>query len=164
MTPAAIEARAMAKHVRMSPQKARLVIDLIRGQRAADALNILRFTKKRAAKDIEKVLRSAIANAEHKADESGESLDVDELFVSGCYVNEGMRWKRVRPAPFGRAYRYQRRTAHIIVEVTEHHAAASGRAEAAAAEAAQSRGVKGAVRRVRKVLVGAGGGGKKKNA
>jgi large subunit ribosomal protein L22 len=160
LTLSAIEARAMLKHVRMSPQKARLVIDLIRGQRAADALQILRFTKKRAARDIEKLLRSAIANAEQKADEAGESLDVDELYVSRCFVNEGMRWKRVRPAPFGRAYRYVKRTAHIVVEVQEHHKAAAGRAEAAAAEAAKAKGVAGAVRKARKALTG----GRKKNA
>ena len=101
----------MAKHVRMSPQKVRLVVDLIRGQRAEDALQILRFTMKRASRDVEKVLRSAIANAERKAEDAGASLDVDHLFVSNCYVNEGSRWKRLRPAPMGRAFRYQRRTA-----------------------------------------------------
>jgi large subunit ribosomal protein L22 len=74
----------MAKHVRMSPQKVRLVVDLIRGQRAEDALQILRFTKKRASRDVEKVLRSAIANAERKAEDAGASLDVDHLFVSNC--------------------------------------------------------------------------------
>src|SRR4051812_40108758 len=108
----AISAHAMARHVRMSPQKARLVIDLIRGHRAEEALQILRYTKKRAAHDIEKVLRSAIANAERKAEDAGASLDVDELYVSSCFVNEGSRWKRLRPAPMGRAFRYQRRTAH----------------------------------------------------
>src|SRR5580704_15094868 len=101
VTPAApvIEAQAMARHVRMSPQKVRLVVDMIRGQRAEDALQILRYAKKRAAHDIEKVLRSAIANAERKAEDAGAALDVDELYVSRCYVNEGSRWKRLRPAP-----------------------------------------------------------------
>jgi large subunit ribosomal protein L22 len=97
-TPGTIEAHALARHVRMSPQKARLVIDLIRGQKAQDALQSLRYTPKRAAKHIEKVLRSAIANAERKADDSGSPLDVDQLFVSKAYVNEGSRWKRLRPA------------------------------------------------------------------
>lgn len=152
----AIEARAMARNVRMSPQKARLVVDLIRGKRAEDAVQILRFTKKRAALPIEKVLRSAIANAEQKAESAGESLDVDQLFVSECFVNEGMRWKRIRSAPFGRAYHYQKRTAHIIVKVAEHRAAAATRAAAAVAEAAQSKGVAGAVKKVRKALAGAG--------
>ncbi len=97
-----IEGVAKARYIRVSPQKARLVIDLIRGQRAEDALQTLRFTKKRVAKEVEKTLRSAIANAERKAEDSGESLDVDALFVTRCYVNEGPRWKRLRPAPMGR--------------------------------------------------------------
>ena len=109
-----VEARAVTRYVRMSPQKARLVLDLIRGRQADQALQTLRLTRKRAAKDIEKCLRSAIANAEQKS----ENLDVDNLVVSKCWVNEGPRWKRVRPAPFGRAYRYQRRTAHITIFVT----------------------------------------------
>jgi large subunit ribosomal protein L22 len=152
--PSVIEARAIARHVRMSPQKARLVIDLIRGQRAQDAIQTLRFTRKRAAHDIEKVLRSAIANAQHMADEAGESLDVDELYVSKAFVNEGLRWKRIRPAPFGRAFRYQKRTAHIEIHVIEHHRAAAGRAEAAEEEARKSKGVAGAVRKARKALAG----------
>ena len=87
---------ARANYSRVSPQKARLVIDLIRGKRAEEALHTLRFTKKRVAKDIEKTLRSAIANAERKAEDAGESLDVDQLYVTTCYVNEGPRWKRMR--------------------------------------------------------------------
>jgi large subunit ribosomal protein L22 len=149
-----IEAQAMARHVRMSPQKVRLVVDLIRGQRAEDALQILRYAKKRAAHDIEKVLRSAIANAERKAEDAGAALDVDELYVSRCYVNEGSRWKRLRPAPMGRAFHYQKRTAHIVVAVAEHHVAASDRAAAAAAAAASEKGVRGAVRKARKALTG----------
>lgn len=151
---AAIEAHAMARHVRLSPQKARLVVDLIRGQRAEDALQILRYTSKRAARHIEKVLRSAIANAERKAEDAGEPLDVDRLYVSRCFVNEGPRWKRLRPAPMGRAFRYQRRTSHIVVAVTEHHVAAQERVAAAAAEAEAHKGVRGAVKRARKALVG----------
>lgn len=150
----AIEAQALSRHVRMSPQKARLVVDLIRGQRAEDALQILRYTKKRAARDIEKVLRSAIANAERKAEDAGASLDVDELYVSRCFVNEGSRWKRLRPAPMGRAYRYQRRTAHIVVAVVEHHRAAAERTAAAEAAAAAEKGVRGAVKKARKALGG----------
>src|SRR5215471_4441573 len=94
VVPGSIEAHALARHVRMSPQKARLVMDLIRGQRAQDALQTLKFAQKRAAKHIEKVLRSAIANAEKKAEDAGAPLDVDELFVANCFVNEGPRWKR----------------------------------------------------------------------
>ena len=110
-----METRATAKFIRLSPQKARLVADLIRGKNAGEALNILRFTKKRASRAIEKVLHSAIANAEQKS----ENLDVDRLVVARTYVNEGPRMKRVRPAPMGRAYRYQRRMSHITVVVEE---------------------------------------------
>src|SRR6266566_8039471 len=150
----AIEAIAMARHVRMSPQKVRLVVDLIRGQRAEDALQILRFTKKRATRDVEKVLRSAIANAERKAEDAGASLDVDHLFVSQCFVNEGSRWKRLRPAPMGRAFRYQKRTAHVWVAVSEHHVAAAERHASNVAEAEANKGVRGTARRVRKALTG----------
>src|ERR1700719_512128 len=161
-TPGTIEAHALAKHVRMSPQKARLVIDLIRGQKAQDALQSLRYTPKRAAKHIEKVLRSAIANAERKADDSGSPLDVDQLFVSKAYVNEGSRWKRLRPAPMGRAFRYQKRTAHIVVGVAEHHVAAQQRVAAATAEAESQKGVAGAVKKARQALTGKKGGQPKK--
>src|SRR5271156_701715 len=141
---------AQARYTRVSPQKARLVIDLIRGRRAEEALHTLQFTKKRVAKDIEKTLRSAIAK--RKAEDSGETLDVDELFVTRCFVNEGPRWKRMRPAPMGRGFRYQKRTSHIVVEVSEHHRAVAGRVAAAAAEAQASKGVRGAVRKARKAL------------
>jgi large subunit ribosomal protein L22 len=110
-----MEARATAKYIRVSPQKARLVVDLIRGKNAGEAISILQFTKKRVAREIEKVLRSAIANAEQKS----ENVDVDRLVVARAYVNEGPRAKRVRPAPMGRAYRYQRRMSHLTVVVEE---------------------------------------------
>jgi large subunit ribosomal protein L22 len=110
-----MEARATAKYVRGSAQKIRLVVDLIRGKNVSDALTILRFTKKRASKDVEKVLKSAVANAEQRA----EAVDVDSLYVSQAYVNEGPRMKRIRPAPMGRAYRYQRRLSHISIQVSE---------------------------------------------
>src|SRR5216683_451627 len=141
-----IEAHALARHVRMSPQKARLVMDLIRGQKAQAALQTLRFTPKRAAKHIEKVLRSAIANAERKAEDAGAPLDVDELYVNNCFVNEGARWKRLRPAPMGRAFRYQKRTAHLWVGVSEHHVAAAQRVAAIEAEAEAQKGVRGTAR------------------
>ena len=107
--------KAEARYIRISPQKARLVVDLIRGQKAGAALSTLRATNKRIAPTVEKVLQSAIANAQHKS----EDVDVDELYVSEAYVNEGPRMKRVRPAPMGRAYRYQRRLAHIVIKVAE---------------------------------------------
>src|SRR5215475_4387106 len=156
-----IEAHALAKHVRMSPQKARLVMDLIRGQKAQSALQTLRFTPKRAAKHIEKVLRSAIANAERKAEDAGAPLDVDELYVAKCFVNEGSRWKRLRPAPMGRAFRYQKRTAHLWVGVAEHHVAAAERHAANVAEEESNKGVRGTARRVRKALTGKQTAGKK---
>jgi large subunit ribosomal protein L22 len=108
-------AKAEARFVRTSPQKARLVVDLIRGQKAGDAITILKMTNKRMAPVVEKVLRSAIANAENKS----ANVDVDDLVVSEAYVNEGPRMKRVRPAPMGRAYRYQRRISHIVIKVAE---------------------------------------------
>ena len=110
-----MEARAEARYVRVSPQKARLVVDLIRGQNAGEAISILRGTNKRIAPAVERVLRSAIANAENRSSD----VDVDKLIVSEAYVNEGPRTKRIRAAPMGRAFRYQRRTAHIVVTVAE---------------------------------------------
>jgi len=108
-----MEARAEARYIRVSPQKARLVVDQIRGQKAGDAITILRSTNKGIAPAVEKVLRSAISNAENRFND----VDVDALLVTQAYVNEGPRMKRIRPAPMGRAYRYQRRSAHIVVAV-----------------------------------------------
>ena len=110
-----MEVKAEARYIRVSPQKARLVVDLIRGQKAGQALTTLRTTNKRIAPTVEKVLQSAIANAQNRM----EDVDVDELVVSEAYVNEGPRMKRIRPAPMGRAYRYQRRMAHIVIKVAE---------------------------------------------
>jgi large subunit ribosomal protein L22 len=108
-----MEAKAEARYIRTSPQKARLVVDLIRGRSANEARIILRSTNKRMAPTVLKVLDSAIANAENRFND----VDVDALVVTQAYVNEGPRMKRIRPAPMGRAYRYQRRMAHIVVEV-----------------------------------------------
>src|SRR5215467_8364582 len=110
-----MEAKAEARYIRVSPQKARLVVDLIRGLNAGQAINTLRATNKRIAPTVEKVLKSAIANAQNRS----EQVDVDQLFVSEAYVHEGPRMKRIRPAPMGRAYRYQRRLAHIVIKVAE---------------------------------------------
>ena len=110
-----MQARAEARYIRSSPQKARLVVDLIRGRSANEARIILRQTNKRMAPTVLKVLDSAIANAENR----NNDVDVDELVVSEAYVNEGPRQKRIRPAPMGRAYRYQRRTSHIVVKVSD---------------------------------------------
>ena len=108
-----MQVKAEARYLRTSAQKARLVVDLIRGQKAGEAIHILRATNKRIAPSVEKVLRSAIANAESRHND----VDVDNLVVTEAYVNEGPRMKRIRAAPMGRAYRYQRRMSHIVVKV-----------------------------------------------
>src|SRR5882724_12604137 len=111
-----IEAQATAKYIRTSAQKAGLVLDLIRGKDVNKALATLKFARKSIAEDIHKLLRSAIANATQK---DGFGGDVDKLFVSACYANQGPSQKRVRPAPMGRAYRVLKRTAHLTVQVAE---------------------------------------------
>ena len=113
------EFRAEAKFQRTSPQKAKLVLDLIKGLRVEQALNTVHFSSKRMAPVIEKVLRSAIQNATYVSQEQGLDVDVDNLYVRTAVANEGPRMKRIRPAPMGRAFRYQRRLAHIIVTVAE---------------------------------------------
>ena len=116
-----LEVKATAKYIRTSAQKAGLVLELIRGKKAAEALSILRFTKKSVARDIEKALRSAIANAVLVADRNQKRrLDEDDLVVSAAYANQGPSQKRVRPAPMGRAYRVIKRTTHLTVKVAEH--------------------------------------------
>jgi large subunit ribosomal protein L22 len=119
------EFRAEAKFQRTSPQKAKLVLDLIKGLRVEQALNTVHFSTKRMAPVIEKVLRSAIQNATYVSQEQGLDLDVDNLYVRTAIANEGPRMKRIRPAPMGRAFRYQRRLAHIIVTVAEKRSAAA---------------------------------------
>jgi large subunit ribosomal protein L22 len=111
-----IEAVATARYVRTSAQKAGLVLELIRGKDVNHALATLKFTRKAIAGDIAKVLRSAIANAQNK---DGFSGDVDRLYVSKCFANQGPSAKRVRPAPMGRAFRVLKRTAHLTVQVAE---------------------------------------------
>ena len=112
----AVQAHATAKYVRTSAQKAGVVLDLIRGRDVNHALATLRFARKGIARDIEKVLRSAIANAQNK---DGFGGDVDRLFVEACYANQGPSQKRIRPAPMGRAFRVVKRTAHLTVRVAE---------------------------------------------
>ena len=113
------EFRAEAKFQRVSPQKARLVLDLIKGRGVQEALETAAFAKKRIAPVIHKLLTSAVDNAKYVAGEQGTDLDVDNLYVKQALANDGPRMKRIRPAPMGRAYRYQRRLAHIIVSVAE---------------------------------------------
>ena len=111
-----IEAQATARNIRTSAQKAGLVLDLIRGKNVNQALATLQFTRKTIARDIAKVLRSAVANAQQK---DGFSGDIERLFVAACYADQGPSMKRVRPAPMGRAFRVVKRTAHLTVRVTE---------------------------------------------
>jgi large subunit ribosomal protein L22 len=135
-----IEAHATARYVRTSAQKAGLVLDLIRGKNVTIALATLKFSGKGVARDVEKVLRSAIANAQQKEGFGGE---VERLFVSKCYADQGPSQKRIRPAPMGRAFRVLKRTAHLTVAVTEKAlpvAAVSAPTAARRARVAKSRG------------------------
>ena len=118
------EFRAEAKFQRVSPQKARLVLELIKGRRVAEALDTVAFTKKGVAPLVEKVLRAAIQNANYLSQERNLDVDVDNLYVKTALANEGPRMKRIRPAPMGRAFRYQRRMAHIVISVAERKRAA----------------------------------------
>ena len=113
------EFRAEARFQRVSPQKARLVLDLIKGQRVEQALTIIAFTKKGVAPLVEKVLRSALQNANYLSGEQGLDIDVDNLYVKTAVANDGPRMKRIRPAPMGRAFRYQRRLSHIAISIAE---------------------------------------------
>jgi large subunit ribosomal protein L22 len=114
-----MEFRAQARYMRVSPQKARLVLDLIKGRRVEDALNTLTFTKKRVAATVEKLLRSALENANYLSAEKGLDIDVDSLYVKSAVAGDGPRMKRIRPAPMGRAFRYVRRISHIQIELAE---------------------------------------------
>ena len=111
-----VQASATARYVRTSAQKAGLVLDLIRGKSFPEAQATLKFARKGVARDILKVLESAVANAKNK---DGFGGDAERLFVSACYANQGPSQKRVRPAPMGRAFRIVKRTTHLTVEVTE---------------------------------------------
>jgi len=114
-----MEFRAEARYMRVSPQKARLVLDLIKGQRVEDARNTLLFTKKRAASTVAKLLQSAIDNANFLSTEKNIDIDLDQLYVKSAVANDGPRMKRIRPAPMGRAYRYVRRIAHLEIVLAE---------------------------------------------
>src|SRR5215210_5406552 len=156
----AVQAHATAKYIRTSAQKAGLVLDLIRGHDVNAALATLQFARKGVARDIAKVLRSAIANASQK---EGFGGDVERLFVTACYANQGPSQKRIRPAPMGRAFRVVKRTAHLTVKV---------KAGAAGDAPKRPRGAKPKVaktaesgRRARPAAAAAGGrGGKQKKA
>ncbi|MDX1582884.1 MAG: 50S ribosomal protein L22 [Thermoanaerobaculia bacterium] len=110
-----MEATATLKYLKVSPQKVRLVADLVRGKKVEEAIEILRFTKKRCASDLEKLLLSAAANAEN----SEAGADIDDLVISKIYVNEGPREKRIQPAPMGRAFRILKRQSHVTIHVSD---------------------------------------------
>lgn len=131
-----MEASAKATNVKISSQKAKLVMDLIRGRRYSEAREILRFTNKRAAGMIFKILESARANAELRAQQDNVLVDVDELWVKACYANTGTtkHRRRVRPAPMGRAYRERRHYSHLIVVVSSEKRAAKAKRNRTAEE------------------------------
>ena len=114
-----MEFRAEARYMRVSPQKARLVLDLIKGQKVEQARNTLLFTKKRVASTVGKLLQSAIDNANFQSSEKGVDVDLDQLYVKSAVANDGPRMKRIRPAPMGRAFRYVRRIAHLEIVLAE---------------------------------------------
>jgi len=114
-----MEFRAEARFMRVSPQKARLVLELIKGQKVEDARNTLLFTKKRVAATVGKLLQSAIDNASFLSTEKNLDVDLDQLYVKNAVANDGPRMKRIRPAPMGRAFRYVRRIAHLEIVLAE---------------------------------------------
>ena len=130
---AATEIRAIQRSTRQSPYKMRLVVDEIRGKSVNDALAYLAFSKKHAAKQITKTLRSAVANAEHAAREGNSSVDVDALYITRIVVNEGPKLKRFMPAAMGRATPIQKRTSHVEIELGERVKKAKPAAKAAPA-------------------------------
>ncbi len=130
-----MEFRAQVRFTRVSPQKARLVLELIKGRKVEDALNILVFTKKRVAATVEKLLRSALENANYLSSEKGIDVDVDKLYVKQAIANDGPRMKRIRPAPMGRAFRYVRRIAHIEIVLAERGKSGEGLATVVGEEA-----------------------------
>ena len=163
----AVQAHATAKYIRTSAQKAGLVMDLIRGRDVNAALATLQFARKSVAKDVEKVLRSAIANAQLK---EGFGGDVERLFVNACYANQGPSQKRIRPAPMGRAFRVVKRTAHLTVQVAERPSAAMAAAEAEVVGPSDSAGTpapkrpRGAKPKARPAARKTANAGKKKSA
>ncbi len=135
-----MEFRAEMRYLRVSPQKARLVLELIKGRKVEEARNTLLFTKKRVAAHVGKLLQSALDNANFLSAEKNLDVELDNLYVKSAIANDGPRMKRIRPAPQGRAFRYQRRIAHITLVLAERgngaaHASGAGERSAAAAPA-----------------------------
>src|SRR3984957_11170818 len=139
-----MEFRAEMRYLRVSPQKARLVLELIKGRKVEEARNTLLFTKKRVAAHVGKLLQSALDNANFLSAEKNLDIELDNLYVKSAIANEGPRMKRIRPAPQGRAFRYQRRIAHIILVLAERgngaaHASGGARTASSAAAPAKRR-------------------------
>jgi ribosomal protein L22 len=118
-----MEAKAQARFVRVTPQKARRVVNVIRGKRALDAVDVLRFAPQGAAEPVRKLVESAIANAQYLADQAGERFDAEDLYVQAIYADEGPTMKRIQPRAQGRANRILKRTSHITVVVGDEVAA-----------------------------------------
>ena len=152
-----MEFRAEKRFLRVSPQKARLVLDLIKGRRVEDARNTLLFTKKRVAAHVGKLLQSALDNANFLATEKGVDVEIDNLYVKNAIANDGPRMKRIRPAPQGRAFRYQRRISHIELILAE-------RGNGAARASGQTRTASASVPAKRRAPVAKKAAGKKKAA
>ena len=155
-----MEFRAEMRYLRVSPQKARLVLELIKGRRVEDARNTLLFTKKRVAANVGKLLQSALDNANFLSAEKNLDVDIDNLYVKNAFANDGPRMKRIRPAPQGRAFRYVRRIAHITLILAE-------RTRGAADASGQPRRVAGSTapaKRRAPVAKKAAGASKKKKA
>jgi len=140
-----MEARASAKYLRGSPQKARLVIDMIRGKNVNQALAILRYSNKRAALGIEKCVKSAIANANETAEKANISVDPDELWLKAAYVDDGptKHRRRVRPAPQGRAFRQQRHFCHVTILLSSDEPGENGKKEVSAAPTTRKKAKRG---------------------
>jgi large subunit ribosomal protein L22 len=153
-----MEFRAEMRYLRVSPQKARLVLELIKGRKVEDARNTLLFTKKRVAAHVGKLLQSALDNANFLSAEKNLDVELDNLYVKSAIANDGPRMKRIRPAPQGRAYRYQRRIAHITLVLAERGNGAARVAGGGAASPAKRRAP------VAKKAAGSGKAGKKKAA
>jgi large subunit ribosomal protein L22 len=159
-----MEFRAEARFMRVSPQKARLVLDLIKGRRVEEARNTLTFTKKRVAETVGKLLQSAIDNANFLSTEKGLDVDLDNLYVKSAVANDGPRMKRIRPAPMGRAYRYVRRIAHLEIVLAERNKNGASAAHAAGEGAEAVAPAKPKAKAKRKPLAKKKAVGKKKTA
>ncbi len=140
-----MEFTAKLNYVRVSPQKVRLVLDMIKGRRVEEALDTLLYAKKGIAPKLHKLLRSAVENANYASAEKGLDIDVDRLYVKRAVANDGPRMKRIRPAPMGRAYHYQRRISHVEIALEE-KAASNG--YAGSAKAAEGAPAKKAARKI----------------